>query len=151
MAHATELGNEVPAEPLLFLKPPSSLVGPGDAIVLPPDVGEVHYEGEIGVLIGRSASWVSEDADPTRGIALGDIDNDGDIDFIAGNAAAPLKAYANTQGVEINMSPLIDCVFLLLIFFVVTTVFVEETGVEVDKPAFPSFSITQILPYWEFW
>ena len=60
MAHAAELGNEVPAEPLLFLKPPSSLVGPGDAIVLPPDVGEVHYEGEIGVLIGRSASWVSE-------------------------------------------------------------------------------------------
>jgi len=38
------------------------------------------------------------------------------------------------RGVEINMSPLIDCVFLLLIFFVVTTVFVEETGVEVHKP-----------------
>ncbi|MDF3130664.1 biopolymer transporter ExbD [Kiritimatiellaeota bacterium B1221] len=38
------------------------------------------------------------------------------------------------NGVEVNMSPLIDCVFLLLIFFIVTTVFVEETGVEVDKP-----------------
>jgi biopolymer transport protein ExbD len=38
------------------------------------------------------------------------------------------------RGVEINMSPLIDCVFLLLIFFIVTTVFVEETGVEVRKP-----------------
>jgi biopolymer transport protein ExbD len=37
-------------------------------------------------------------------------------------------------GVEINLSPLIDCVFLLLIFFIVTTVFVEETGVEVNKP-----------------
>lgn len=37
-------------------------------------------------------------------------------------------------GVEINMSPLIDMVFLLLIFFIVTTVFVEETGVEVEKP-----------------
>jgi biopolymer transport protein ExbD len=36
--------------------------------------------------------------------------------------------------VEINMAPLIDCVFLLLIFFIVTTVFVEETGVEVQKP-----------------
>ncbi|MCA9321738.1 MAG: biopolymer transporter ExbD, partial [Planctomycetes bacterium] len=34
----------------------------------------------------------------------------------------------------IDMSPLIDCVFILLIFFIVTTVFVEETGVEVDKP-----------------
>jgi len=38
------------------------------------------------------------------------------------------------KGVQINMSPLIDCVFLLLIFFVVTTVFVEETGVDVQKP-----------------
>jgi biopolymer transport protein ExbD len=38
------------------------------------------------------------------------------------------------RGVEINMAPLIDCVFLLLIFFIVTTVFVEETGVDVQKP-----------------
>jgi len=38
------------------------------------------------------------------------------------------------QGVDINLSPLIDCVFLLLIFFMVTTVFVEETGVEIQKP-----------------
>ena len=38
------------------------------------------------------------------------------------------------KGVDINLSPLIDCIFLLLIFFVVTTVFVEETGVDVDKP-----------------
>ena len=41
---------------------------------------------------------------------------------------------SESGGVSINMSPLIDCVFLLLIFFVVTTVFVEETGVEVQKP-----------------
>lgn len=39
-----------------------------------------------------------------------------------------------SKGVQINMSPLIDCVFLLLIFFIVTTVFVEETGVDVQKP-----------------
>ena len=38
------------------------------------------------------------------------------------------------EGVDVNMSPLIDCVFLLLIFFIVTTVFVEETGVEIQKP-----------------
>jgi biopolymer transport protein ExbD len=37
-------------------------------------------------------------------------------------------------GIEINMSPLIDCVFLLLIFFIVTTVFVEETGLDIEKP-----------------
>jgi biopolymer transport protein ExbD len=41
---------------------------------------------------------------------------------------------SSAGGVEINMSPLIDCVFLLLIFFIVTTVFVEEPGVEIDKP-----------------
>lgn len=41
---------------------------------------------------------------------------------------------SNAESAEINMSPLIDMVFLLLIFFMVTTVFVEETGVEVQKP-----------------
>lgn len=40
----------------------------------------------------------------------------------------------DSSDVGIDMSPLIDCVFILLIFFIVTTVFVEETGVEVDKP-----------------
>jgi len=44
------------------------------------------------------------------------------------------------QDVGIDMSPLIDCVFILLIFFIVTTVFVEETGVEVDKPQAASAS-----------
>ncbi len=40
----------------------------------------------------------------------------------------------SAQGADINLSPLIDMVFLLLIFFMVTTVFVEETGVEIQKP-----------------
>lgn len=62
VAHAAELGNEVPSEPLIFLKPPSSLIRSGEPVVIPPGVGEVHYEGEIGVLIGRKASWVSEAA-----------------------------------------------------------------------------------------
>ena len=45
------------------------------------------------------------------------------------------KLYSNERdGVEINLSPMIDMVFILLIFFIVTTVFVEETGVEVNKP-----------------
>ena len=44
------------------------------------------------------------------------------------------------DGAGIDMSPLIDCVFILLIFFIVTTVFVEEAGVEVDKPAAASAS-----------
>lgn len=44
------------------------------------------------------------------------------------------------EPLDINISPLIDMVFILLIFFIVTTVFVEETGVEVDKPAAASAS-----------
>jgi 2-keto-4-pentenoate hydratase/2-oxohepta-3-ene-1,7-dioic acid hydratase in catechol pathway len=63
VAHAAELGNEVPAEPLIFLKPPSALIGVGEPIVIPPRAGRVDYEGEIGVIIGRRAFHVSaEDA-----------------------------------------------------------------------------------------
>jgi len=51
--HAAELGHAVPKEPLLFLKPPSALIGNGDPIVLPPESTQVEYEGEIGVVIGR--------------------------------------------------------------------------------------------------
>lgn len=40
----------------------------------------------------------------------------------------------NDESVEINLSPMIDCVFILLIFFILTTVFVEETGIRVEKP-----------------
>ncbi|HLG06358.1 MAG TPA: fumarylacetoacetate hydrolase family protein [Gemmatimonadales bacterium] len=51
--HARELGNEVPKAPLLFLKAPSSLIGPGEPIVLPEDSAQVEYEAEIGVVIGK--------------------------------------------------------------------------------------------------
>ncbi len=52
-AHAGELGNTVPAEPLFFFKPPSALLAHGQAIVLPPGVGEVHFEGEVAFVVGR--------------------------------------------------------------------------------------------------
>jgi 2-keto-4-pentenoate hydratase/2-oxohepta-3-ene-1,7-dioic acid hydratase in catechol pathway len=52
-AHARELGNEVPKEPLLFLKPPSSLCASGDAIQLPRSSERVEHEAEIGVVLGR--------------------------------------------------------------------------------------------------
>ena len=58
--HATELGNTVPKQPLLFLKPPSAVIGDGEAIVLPPESGQVEYEGEIGVVIGRSLRRATE-------------------------------------------------------------------------------------------
>jgi 2-keto-4-pentenoate hydratase/2-oxohepta-3-ene-1,7-dioic acid hydratase in catechol pathway len=51
--HAKELGNAVPERPLLFFKPPSALVAPGEAIVLPRASSQVEHEAEIGVVIGR--------------------------------------------------------------------------------------------------
>lgn len=51
--HARELGNEVPAAPLLFLKPPSAIIGNGERIILPPESQRVEFEAEIGVVIGR--------------------------------------------------------------------------------------------------
>jgi len=57
--HAAEFGNPIPAEPLMFLKPPSALIGPGEAIVMPKGAGQVDYEGEIGVRIGKRAKAVS--------------------------------------------------------------------------------------------
>lgn len=61
-AHAKELGNEVPKAPLLFLKPPSSLIGPGDAVVIPPETERVEHEAELGVVIGRRATRVAREA-----------------------------------------------------------------------------------------
>ena len=51
--HAAEMGGEAPAEPLMFLKPNTSVIGPGDPIVLPRQSANVHYEGELAVVIGR--------------------------------------------------------------------------------------------------
>jgi len=58
--HARELGSEMPSEPLIFLKPTSSLIGDGDEILIPPGIGRVDFEGEVAVQIGRRASHVSE-------------------------------------------------------------------------------------------
>ena len=58
--HAAELGNEAPAEPLLFLKPNTSVVGPGDTIVRPQQSSRVDFEGELAVVIGSIAKNVSE-------------------------------------------------------------------------------------------
>jgi 2-keto-4-pentenoate hydratase/2-oxohepta-3-ene-1,7-dioic acid hydratase in catechol pathway len=51
--HAKELGHDLPERPLMFLKPNTSVVGPNDPIVLPDGSDEVHYEGELAVVIGR--------------------------------------------------------------------------------------------------
>jgi 2-keto-4-pentenoate hydratase/2-oxohepta-3-ene-1,7-dioic acid hydratase in catechol pathway len=63
-AHAEELGNEMPTEPLLFLKAPSTIVGGGDYIELPPLSERVEHEGELAVVIGRRTRRLHESADP---------------------------------------------------------------------------------------
>jgi len=69
-AHAKELGNDVPAEPLIFLKPPSSLIRNAASIRLPRVSNQVEYEGEIGVVIGRRLhrATASEARDAIAGI-----------------------------------------------------------------------------------
>src|SRR6478736_9275099 len=61
-AHAAEMGGDVPAEPLMFIKPNTSVVGPGDPVFYPRQSSEVHYEGELAVVIGR----ICRDVAPER-------------------------------------------------------------------------------------
>jgi len=60
-AHAAESSMEIPSEPLLFLKPPSTIIGPDARILLPPQSNRVDYEAELAVVIGRSCRNVSAD------------------------------------------------------------------------------------------
>jgi len=52
-AHAAELGNDVPKEPMIFLKPNTSVIGPRDGIVYPEQTNDLHFEGELAIVIGR--------------------------------------------------------------------------------------------------
>ncbi|RVW11219.1 FAA hydrolase family protein [Prescottella agglutinans] len=68
-AHAAEMGGEAPEDPVIFIKPNTSIVGPGAPIVLPPSSNEVHYEGELAVVIGRPCKDVP--AAKARDVILG--------------------------------------------------------------------------------
>ena len=58
--HAEELGMPLPDEPLIFLKPPSSVIGPGEEIILPPQSQQVEHEAELALVVGRKAKNVPE-------------------------------------------------------------------------------------------
>lgn len=60
-AHAAELGNDVPSAPMLFFKPNTAVIGPGDAIVRLPASEQIDFEGELAVVIGRVAKDVPEE------------------------------------------------------------------------------------------
>jgi 2-keto-4-pentenoate hydratase/2-oxohepta-3-ene-1,7-dioic acid hydratase in catechol pathway len=58
--HAAEMKKAIPPEPLLFFKPPTAVIGPGEPIRIPPGIGQVHYEAELAVVIGARARRVSQ-------------------------------------------------------------------------------------------
>ena len=62
--HAAELGNEVPKEPLLFLKSPSAFIREGETIIIPSQSQQVEHEGELAVIIGRDCKDLSDNEDP---------------------------------------------------------------------------------------
>lgn len=62
--HAAELGNEVPPEPLLFLKAPSALITDGDRIIIPRQTEQVEHEGELAIVIGRACKDLTENDNP---------------------------------------------------------------------------------------
>ena len=65
-AHAAEMGGEPPKEPLIFLKPPSSIIGMEEAIILTRYSQKVEHEGELGVVIGKTCAHLSDDEDPLK-------------------------------------------------------------------------------------
>ena len=71
--HAKELGNDVPKIPLIFLKPPSSILGPGEAIILPPQSKQVEHEAELVVVIGKRGRNITAEqaADHVLGYTVG--------------------------------------------------------------------------------
>lgn len=56
--HAREQNVEVPDIPLLFMKPPTAVIGPGESIILPPQSKQVEHEGELGIVIGKIGRWI---------------------------------------------------------------------------------------------
>jgi 2-keto-4-pentenoate hydratase/2-oxohepta-3-ene-1,7-dioic acid hydratase in catechol pathway len=74
--HAAELGNEVPKEPLLFLKAPSSLIAPEQSICIPAISQRVDFEGELGIVIGKRCSKIRPDEDVRQYIRGYTIVND---------------------------------------------------------------------------
>jgi 2-keto-4-pentenoate hydratase/2-oxohepta-3-ene-1,7-dioic acid hydratase in catechol pathway len=62
--HAAELGNEIPKEPVLFLKAPTSIITQGDEIIIPKQSNQVEHEGELAVVIGRECKNLTEKDNP---------------------------------------------------------------------------------------
>lgn len=93
--HSEELGWEQPAEPTIFLKPPSALCSDGSRVVYPSTVAQLDYEGELVVVIGRQCRRVSESEalDYVRGYAVGN-------DFTARDQQLPTAQWTFAKGYD---------------------------------------------------
>ena len=105
-AHAEEINRPIPTEPFIFLMPPTSVIGPEDAIVQPRSSREIGYEGELGVVIGKRAKAVSEveAEDYVLGytcfndVTARDIQRSGQLDRSKGfDTFAPLGPFIETE------------------------------------------------------
>jgi 2-keto-4-pentenoate hydratase/2-oxohepta-3-ene-1,7-dioic acid hydratase in catechol pathway len=94
-AHAAEMGKELPEEPLIFLKAPSSLLPPGGTVVLPRQSSRVEHEGELALVIGKTASKVnaSKALDYVKGFTCLD-------DVTARDIQRKEKVYARAKGFD---------------------------------------------------
>ncbi len=107
-AHAEELGNEVPKEPLLFFKPPSALLAPGGAVELPAASERVEHEAELGVVIGERLRDATPDAARRAIFGLTAVDDvtardlqKKDVQFTRGkgfDTFCPVGPFVNTEG-----------------------------------------------------
>lgn len=105
--HAAELGNEVPAAPLLFLKAPSSIIADGKAILIPEQSDQVEHEGELAAVVGSRAKDIGEDEDALKYILGFTCVNDvtardiqrADVQFVRGKSFdtfCPIGPYIET-------------------------------------------------------
>jgi 2-keto-4-pentenoate hydratase/2-oxohepta-3-ene-1,7-dioic acid hydratase in catechol pathway len=116
LEHAREMGNDVPKEPLLFLKPTSSIIAEGEAIVLHPVSTHIEYEGEIAIVMGKRLSKAASEAEAVAAIggvvALNDVTardlqkNDGQWARAKGldtfcPIGTPVAAPADLDGIEL--------------------------------------------------
>ena len=60
-AHAEEMGNEVPEEPIFFMKPPTTIIRDGEDIVIPKESNEVHHEVELAIIIGKTGRFIEKE------------------------------------------------------------------------------------------
>src|SRR5512133_50118 len=63
--HAKEFNLPIPEQPLIFMKPSTSVIGNGDAIIYPPDTHELHFEGELGIIIKDKARGITKEDAPS--------------------------------------------------------------------------------------